>query len=210
MGIKVGKGEGFINVGGGEGLKISAPPSRPSMGPLFRNHAKGHDEPFVHPELRLGIFKVIEEHDNHIECFGYDPNGMSRVHRTVNVAKPWLLLAEEWDGATVTLGDLEVSYEYDKSVAGKRIAVATIDEREVRETQLITPDYFEGDMLVCVQCRETAVYDGISAYAKDPGTLEGVDQVSDARGRLTWVDLNFSGRCWAVDVSKNAETAEDE
>lgn len=216
MGIKVGGGKGFVNVGGGEGLQISPAPSRAPDMPVFNDLAKGHNQPFRHDQFRLGLFKVVEEHENHLTCRGYDPNGMSKGKQTVNVAKPWLLLQTEWNKEdrrekdkeeSVTIGDLEITYEYDEEEIGKRVAKATIKGKEVKETQLITPNYFEDDMLVCVQCRDNGLYDGIPAsVAEQEGIGEWdtfpASQVPGGKdARLTWVDLNVSGRCWAVDLS---------
>lgn len=211
MTIKVGGGNGFINVGGNEkreAVSFGQPPKKPL--PAVEN-------PFPEKmETRLGLFKILEEKEDYLICKGFDPNAERATPITrgafkkINVAKPPLLQQTRWDGQTVSLivdgVATDVSFEY--VGVGVRIARATINESIVEEVQRITMDYIVGDSLLCAQVREEGLLDGMGVYSSAglPGfTLTSTSQNIAGGGRLTWLDFNVSGRCWAVSENESSE-----
>lgn len=189
--------------------------SRPTRNPL-----SPIDNPFGYSDeqrpFRLGVFLFLEEHDDYLVCRGYDPNAALEAHtpaahKTITVAKPSLLMRTPWDGqsAILTVDGIPtaVTYEYSDEV-GKRTARATVDGEDIEEIQRITMDYHVGDIIVAVQVKHNATVDGIPRSAAEsydfvpPSARPDITigQSIDAGGllRLTWVDLNYSARCWAV------------
>ena len=143
-------------------------------------------------EFRLGLYHIVEERHDYLICQGWNPNakGTSAQYtpsafQTINVAKPSLLQRTPWNGQPVDLivGGVAtaVTFTYPLTVVGMRIATAG----EVTEIQRITMDYFVGDTITAVEVRKNSAVDG-------------GDTLTETGSRLTWVDLNFSGRCWAV------------
>lgn len=194
MGIRVGGGKGFINVGGGEGLhlpgRLSGPPPKKPLEPI--------QNPFPEKEeFRLGVYQLIEEFDDYLTCKGYDPNAERATrytrgaHKTIKVAKPALLQRTPWDGQTVNLivDGVETPVTFQYTGIGVRTATATIGDEEVSEIQRITMDYIPGDVIVAVEVRKSAAVDGMDVYAPGGSGQKG----------LTWLDLNMSGRSWATD-----------
>ncbi|HUS40431.1 MAG TPA: hypothetical protein VMX74_13345, partial [Pirellulales bacterium] len=132
-------------------------------------------------DFRLGVYQFVEEFDDYIVCRGYDPNANLEVHtpsapKTINVAKPSLLMRSPWDGKTVRmkvddgLGSLstltEVTYTYGVE-PGTRTAFAEIDGTAIIEYQRITMDYHVGDIIIAVQVKHNAVVDGLPPSAGD-------------------------------------------
>lgn len=182
-----------IRVGGGEGYTRRRPRESAygKMDPTQFDIGKGHNVPLLNPEFSIGIFDIQEERDDYLLCKGYDPNSYHAHRESIKVAKPTLLQKTRWDGQTVTLGDVDVTFEYTGGV-GRRIARGTIDGEEVEEVQRITMDYFAEDTIVAVEIKKSPV-------------LNGVDVDTEDGGRLRWIDLNVSGRCWAVALDEEAE-----
>lgn len=146
-------------------------------------------------EFRLGGYRIIEEKDDYLICKGLDPNAIDpfgqhapSVIRTIKVVKPSLLQRTPWDGKTVNLivGGVPTNVTFEYTGIGVRIARATVDSEEAEEVQRITMDYIPGDTLIAVKIRKNDAVDGVDVY-------------SARGGRLSWVDLNMSGRCWAVE-----------
>jgi hypothetical protein len=163
----------------------------------------GHNLPLLDEKLRLGTFRLLEERDDYLICKGYDPNAPKRKwHQRILVAKPWLLQRTPWDGATVTLGGKDVTFEYQLETQSgrgrlKRIARATVYDDEgnpeaIEEIQRITMDYLANDVITATQNRKTSVHDYIDAR-------------TETGRRIHWIDLNSSGRCWAVALDEEDE-----
>ena len=205
---------GFGMMGGMKGSSyVSSGKGRHTKRPIERGQARMPIRPIENPfpaksEFRLGLYHIIAEKDDYLICRGYDPNAKELVaihtpaaFKTIRVAKPSLLQRTPWDGETVELivagGTVEVTFEYDENAVGKRTAKATVEGEAVEEIQRITMDYFKGDTITAVEVRENHAVDG-----SDTDTESGV--------RLTWVDLNFSGRCWAVSDEEEEEEEEEE
>lgn len=183
-----------INIGGDDGLPLQQ-----------RIRAENPRVAITDPltlkgEFRLGIYTIEEEKDDYLICRGFDPNAKHpssditpNAPRMIKVAKPALLLRSIWDGQTVDLivdgNPTPVTFEY--TGIGVRIARATLvnpttgEEEEVEEVQRITMDYIVGDQIIAVEVRRNSAIDGL-------------DVDTESGGRLSWVDLNMSGRCWAV------------
>jgi hypothetical protein len=151
-------------------------------------------------EFRMGVYKIIEERDDYIICRGYDPNSKfpssqytPAAHKTIKVAKPSLLQRTVWENAAfVDIGDRRYTYVYSDTEYGVRTAtwvpVDDTDGDETEEEQTIETAYFPDDVLVAVEIRATELVDGI-------------DVESEVGGRLSWIDLNMSGRHWHVNNS---------
>lgn len=183
-----------IKFGGGAGLPFGRP--KPSPLQPIKPFSPIQDEiPVpVEKKLRLGVFFLLEERDDYLICKGYDPNGSGSVRRKIKVAKPWLLQKTRWHGQTVPLivGGRTVPVTFEYTGLGKRIARATVvsddgEEEEVEETQRITMDYFAGDAILAARVRQDAQREGFA-----------LSERLARPGRRLWLDLNMSGRCWAV------------
>jgi hypothetical protein len=154
-------------------------------------------------EFRMGAYKIIEERDDYVICKGFDPNAKSPLaqytpaaHKTIKVAKPSLLQRTVWEDAEyVDIGDRRYTYVYSDEEFGIRTAtwvpVDDTDGDETEEEQTIETAYFPDDVLVAVEIRATELVDGI-------------DVESEVGGRLSWIDLNISGRHWHVNNSVGA------
>ncbi len=108
----------------------------------------------------LEAFEVVAEYGDYLECL----NGTA----TVYVAKPWMLRRSPFDGLTVN----GVSYEY------SAVNTRTASNDDDSETQVITPDYFAGEVILVV------------------GRSTGI--TTDAGLSIEWEDVNTAGRCWAT------------
>lgn len=136
--------------------------------------------PMAAPILRTMV--VLEEGDDLLLCafFNYgttpqlhDPDLGQDSSSLLFVAKPRLLQRTPFDGQTVTLNGIDVSYEYTGN--SERTASATGEDDE---DQFVTPPYFAGDIIT--------VRRGPSGYTDDDGDL------------VVWTDANEGGRQWAV------------
>jgi len=147
------------------------------------------------PELTfVSLLTIVDEDfekDDYVICSGYDPDTNSYA-TDIPVAKPWLLQRTPFEGRSVIRksldGDFEVTYEYID--IGLRLATAIIDGEEVQELQRITEDYQPGEDLACIR---TIIGQG------ETNSHTGW-QANDGQSNfyLQWLDLNFSGRAWAV------------
>lgn len=192
MGIRTGSGRGGggpagrggINAGGGSG----APKGRGQARKPFRPTENTFPEK---KEFRLGHYRVIEEKDDYVICTGFDPNAkdpFSKITpdspRTIKVAKPPLLQRTRWEAEPVTIDGVEYTYEYSNEEFGVRTARWTNESGDQQEEeQRIDLPYLVDDLLIAVEIRKSGAVDGM--------------EVADEEGaRLTWIDLNASGRHW--------------
>lgn len=171
--------------------------------------------------LTVATFFVIEEKDNWLKCTPYtfknddpklmdqqsvdailnDPDTMDQV---VWVAKPYTLQKDPWDtnvigGASAT----GVTYEY--TSIGERTATGNdADDNPVIEDQIITPSYFQGDIIVArkgptgypVPDWEQRLAEAEADTEKEKQTLVSIPE--DETPMITWIDMNEAGRAWAV------------
>lgn len=166
--------------------KLARSPYKGFKHPPFFNAGKGHNMPLIDQSPRIGEFVIVEELDDYLICDGYDPYNDKSI--TVPVAKPYRLRRLPFDGESIAYKTIQVGYSY--LDIGKRQASATIGEKPVTETQLITEDYLPGDVLIAMQTRNV--------------DRKGTDITSSQGERVEWVDLNFSGRAWAVESDNSA------
>lgn len=178
-----------IKAGGGSKLPLGMGVNIPAH--VQKKSLQNVNNPFAEKkEFRLGLYHIVEERHDYLICQGWNPNakGTSAQYtpsafQTINVAKPSLLQKTPWHGKTESLivGGVATPVTFTYSLVGMRIATAG----EVTEIQRITMDYFVGDTITAVEVRKNSAVDGC-------------DTLTETGSRLTWVDLNFSGRCWAV------------
>lgn len=200
MGIKAGSGRGSADRSGGKFGDIPGVGSskRRDKKPIGPNQPQGPKRPVENtfPEdngFRLGQYRIVEERADYVICTGYDPNAKNPAaeitkdaFRTIKVAKPPILQQAPWPSATID----GVTYTYIYTGYGTRIAAWTDDNgEEQEEEQRIEFPYQVGDLLVAVEIQKNADVDGMSVTDED-GT------------RLTWIDLNASGRHWASPVDE--------
>jgi len=180
----------------------------PGVPPLRLRPPKGREKkpllpiqnPFPEREgFRLGAYTVIEERDDYLICRGFDPNTKfpasqytPSAQRTIKVAKPSLLQRTVWENAAyVDIGNRRYTYVYSDSVYGTRTAtwvpVDDLTGDASEEYQTIEAPYFPDDVIVAVEIRGDEAVDGI-------------DVENENGGRLSWIDLNISGRHWHVDA----------
>jgi hypothetical protein len=202
MSIKGGSGKGSTDAGGTKGddapgvggsnrrsKKPMGLPPPPPKKPLQPDTTSPFPEK---KEFRLGQFRVVEERDDYLICTGFDPNAKNpfsevtpsafRSGELMKVAKPWELQRTLWDGATVTIGDTEYTYDYSDTEIGVRTAESDGGEEEQR---IDLPYLLEGreTYITAVQIRKNAAVDGTN--------------IEDEEGtRLRWMDLNVAGRHW--------------
>lgn len=217
MGIKAGSGKGGgdasgkkdregrspigIGVGGGDRKRKTPIPAGPAdpkkpLKPIEQS-------PFPDKrEFRLGHYRILEERDDYLLCTGYDPNAkwpFSEVTPSafktgvlMKVAKPPELQRTSFDGQTVTVGGVDYTYTYSDDEFGVRKAQWTNGSGTQREVQRIDLPYRVGDLLIAVEIRKNSAVDGM--------------EVADEAGaRLTWIDLNASGRHWKSDDVRYAK-----
>jgi len=117
--------------------------------------------------VRLREFTIIAIYDNYIAGrWGEEYN------RTYYIAKPYLLRRESYDGLTIG----GVTYTYQD--VGERLAEDAVGSED-DETQIITPDYYVGEKLLC-----GSFYHADLKFGNSP---------------IEWIDINVGGRCWAVE-----------
>lgn len=131
---------------------------------------------------RSGLFRMLEEKPDYLVCEGPDPNGTSSLAR-VYVMKPYELQETPFDGKTIDYGGEQISYNY-LSIGARQ---ATKDS-EV-ETQLITPDYYEGTFITAVR---------VSAASWGLDVINHRTDQEDGNVLMTWIDIT-PGRAWAVE-----------
>lgn len=194
MTIKIGTSDEFLR----RKLKQERYPGFPYP-PTF-DVGLGHNRELRSRDFRLGMFRILEERDDYLICRGYDPNSSRKLRKRIKVAKPTLLQRTPWDGHRVTVAGKDVTFNYQLETQPgmgrlRRIATATVygDDgvaEEIVEIQRITMDYLVDDIISATQNRKTSFQDYI-----DVRTESGV--------RIHWVDVNISGRCWAVDLGED-------
>jgi hypothetical protein len=104
----------------------------------------------------------------------YDPNYAQGTVGQMYVAKPYQLQQTPFNGKSVTLNNVSVSFQYNG--VGARLAFGG----GVSESQVIVPDYFQGDIVLA--CRATTGY--ITPNTNNTPVL--------------WMDINSAARAWAV------------
>jgi len=205
MAIGVG---GSQNLGGSDGgdKRRMLPPKFPAnktvrspyqgfRHPPLYDPGRGHNLPLVPDTLRIGMFEILEdgEFDDYLLCKGYDPD-TKKFLPEVKIAKPHLLQRTPFHGETVTLRDMEVSYEYQEQI-GLRLAQVTASEEDgdtLQEFQRITEDYYKGDILQAIRARRSRSVDN-TEWPNEEGVM------------FEWVDLNASGRAWAVTKENDSD-----
>ena len=160
------------------------------------------DSPFPENKgFRLGQYTVVEEHDDYLLCEWYNPNGKdpvgefnASVFRTqIKVAKPPALQRGAWDGQTITVGDVDYTYEYSDDEFGVRWATWNDDNGKPQaEEQRIDIPYLVDDILIAVEIKKNLRVEGMEVEDED-GT------------RLRWIDLNVSGRKWKATYPRYAK-----
>jgi hypothetical protein len=101
--------------------------------PLPHDARTGANVPLNPPDPRsdrVGVFCVIEVHDDYLICEGLDPNAGSTVaekylHR-VAIAKPWLLQKTPFDGKRIEFEDRFETYAY----TGHDVRTVTVEMKE--------------------------------------------------------------------------------
>jgi hypothetical protein len=127
-----------------------------------------------------GFFTILEEgiFPDYLLCSGIDPT-TGEEYESIAVAKPYMLQRSPWQNREVDYpSGINVKYYYYSN--GTRRRVVDRDEDEDDEYQIITPDYFAGDVLTVVR-------------AQMP------EQTSTGEGEaIEWMDLNTGARVWAI------------
>lgn len=111
-------------------------------------------------------FRITFVGDDYLSCNPYDASG-NPTSAVVYVMRPYSLRRSPFDGHSVA----GVGYAYSSNV--RRVATGS----GVSETQYITPDLNDGDVIYAVQLKETF-------------TLSN-------SARTSWHDLNVDARAWA-------------
>lgn len=173
--------------------------------PIVPGQAQKPFRPIENPfpekkEFRLGGYVIIEEKDDYLVCRGYDPNAKDpfaqitpAAYRTIKIAKPSLLQRTVWEDA-VEVPIRRRLYTYVYTALGVRTASWTdIDDATTgSEEQTIDIPYFVDDVIVAVELRKNEAVDGI-------------DVTDETDGRLSWMDLNISGRHWTGPIECAAQ-----
>ena len=101
----------------------------------------------------------------------------------IEVAKPYDLQQSPWDGQTVEINGVPVTYHY--TDIGQRNAVSNEGKSdEFTEAESITAPYFPGDVITAVRL--------VSGYT-DQGMAFGLP--------VCWIDSNTAGRKWQSDAA---------
>jgi len=193
MAIGVGGSQNLSGSDGGDKRRM-LPPGFPSekrvrspyqgfQHPPLYDPGRGHNLPLVPDEVRIGMFEILEdgEFEDYLLCKGYDP-ATKKFLPEVRIAKPHLLQRTPFHLKTVTLRDMDVYYEYQEQIGLRRARVASIFAEEY---QRITEDYYKGDILQAIRLRRSRNVDN-TEWPSEEGVM------------FEWVDLNVSGRAWAV------------
>jgi hypothetical protein len=108
-----------------------------------------------------------------------EPTGSAEI----DVAKPWLLQRTPFDGETIDYpgaGGQSITYTYTNDFT------RTANDGTDSITELVTPRYHEGELIVAVRIPVTSV-----------GGSEGDEAVA-------WMDLNTGARAWAKEPEVGA------
>jgi hypothetical protein len=166
---------------GGQGIKIRA------FGDRILIEATANQAP-PSGGSKIAQFQILEEKDDYLSCIRYpaDPQASPEDIPVYAVAKPYLLQRLPFHGFSTDYGRASILYTYDDDGVGTRTArVMTIDSEDDNmeetdvgtvEAQIITPPYFEGEVILAVQM--------------DTGLRDEEDKA------ISWADLNTGARCW--------------
>lgn len=162
--------------------RITRNPYRGFRNPPPFNPLKGHHEPLLPEEgtTRVALLELVEVGYDYLICRGHDPNTGDFMD-SVAVAKPYPLQRTPFDGVTLNVGGLSVTYTYASQV-DRRTASSPGEESEVH---LVTPDYIVGEIITAIRA-EVAGGDNTGLADVDGNEIE-------------WVEIG-GGRVWAVEV----------
>jgi hypothetical protein len=125
----------------------------------------------------LEEMEILSLHDNHVVARPTWGTGASGVE----VALPYDFRRSSYDELTIA------GVDYDFTSFGEREAT----DGTTTETQLITPDYRVGSVILCLFHPTSPTLINISTTnSSDPADLVP----------MLWLDVNASGRAWAVDT----------
>jgi len=129
--------------------------------------------------IRLVVKSVS---DDHLVCRTWDGTNEGTVD--VKIAKPWDLRKKPFHGKTRTIGSNTFTYNY-TSATERTVTKSTSGS----ETQIIIPQY--------VATSTDTAFKGNEIWAKtcDSGVILNEGQSNEER--LTLMDVNIAGRCWA-------------
>ena len=126
------------------------------------------------PGSGTGIAQIVSIQDDYITCAYYDEQDDSAVGELF-VARPWMLSRAPFDGAAIAYENGQtITYTY---VSGRE---RSADDGSATETQVMTPDYYVGEIL--------DVFPKRTGVALPDGTF------------ATWQDMNTCGRFWALEA----------
>lgn len=134
-----------------------------------------------------GMFQVVSEGDNHIECHPYSEETGADTSETVRIAKPWFLRRTPFDGDDATWDD-RGGWTHSYTTPSRRVRV---DTDGFTQGQKVDPAYLgknealvvPGDLIFA-----TANVDGGTGVSVNAEPLLYLDDNRDAR---RWVDFNF-------------------
>jgi len=132
----------------------------------------------------LGLVQMMEIYDifdDHLECYLYNAVDAEAGTQVVFVARPYQLQRTPFDGEIIVYANGQ-SVEYTYVDDRKRSA----DDGSSSETQVMTPDYYEGDIILAI--RNIAGGTGLTA-------TKGATTIA-----IQWMDLNTAGRFWAKEA----------
>jgi hypothetical protein len=177
---------------GGEGRPRRSKRALPPHPEKSKPHFRPIENPFPEKKsFRLGVFEIIEEKDDYLICRGYDPNEKHpfahitpSAYRTIEVGKPPHLQRTAWEDPdqAFEIGGVTYTYEYSDDEFGVRTQTGNDGSSEEQRIEI---PYFEGDYIVAVELQQN-------------GAVDGFDLDNEDGARLSWMDLNVSGRRWSV------------
>jgi hypothetical protein len=122
--------------------------------------------------------KVTAIQDDYLECTRYTP-GETTAGGSIEVARAYMLRRTPFDGSTITYENGQaVAYTY---ATGRS---RTADDGTTSETQVLTPDYWIGEILTAVGGPTGVTYEK---------TVDG----ATATVEVLYSDITPSGRYWA-------------
>ena len=109
--------------------------------------------------------QVVAAQNDYLECKIYDEVSAT-AGVTIFVAKPWMLRRTPFHGATITyLNGQSITYTY---VSQRE---RTANDGATSETQVMTPDYYVGEVIDVIEKRtNVALPDGSKATLQDRNT----------------------------------------
>lgn len=129
---------------------------------------------------QLRSFQVVSIQDDYITCNTWVPSTETAGSDDVYVAKPYLLRTTPFDTIAITYqnGD-EITYTYDTE--RRRLATLTAVGTDPEEFQVVTPDYYVGEIVVAKNGKSGVLFD------------EG----GEDEAPIIWEDINQAARLWA-------------